>query len=111
MTHMDDIEALADYYDQTDASDLLDREEVEIEADSDLKVSYSIRFDRPTIERIRAIAAAQGLGVTTLMRHWVEDRLGEAERPAGEEAAVTITETQWLRVFHTLERERASGRA
>jgi predicted transcriptional regulator len=41
-------------------------------------VSRSVRFDRATVERLRAVADTRGVGITQMMRQWILDRL-EAE--------------------------------
>jgi hypothetical protein len=42
-------------------------------------VSRSVRLPVRTYERVRAAADARGLGVTTLMRQWIEAGLAELD--------------------------------
>jgi predicted DNA-binding protein len=42
-------------------------------------VSRSVRLPVQTYERVRAAADARGLGVTTLMRQWIEAGLAELD--------------------------------
>jgi predicted DNA-binding protein len=42
-------------------------------------VSRSVRLPVHTYERVRAAAEARGLGVTTLMRQWIEAGLAELD--------------------------------
>ena len=70
----DSDEDAAEWFDTHDTSDL-PGEPVELEPAIAPMVSYSIRFDRDTIEQLRAVAAARGLPATALMRDWVSERL------------------------------------
>jgi predicted DNA-binding protein len=45
-------------------------------------VSRSIRLPLETYERVRAAADARGIGVTTLMRQWIETGLAELDDSA-----------------------------
>jgi predicted DNA-binding protein len=48
--------------------------------DSDVPmVSRSVRMPLDTYERVRAAAEARGLGVTTLMRQWIEAGLTDLD--------------------------------
>ncbi len=48
--------------------------------DSDVPmVSRSVRLPLETYERVREAAEARGLGVTTLMRQWIEAGLAELD--------------------------------
>jgi predicted DNA-binding protein len=65
-----------------DIADLIaDRAEVTLPApDSDVPmVSRSVRLPVETYERVRAAAEARGLGVTTLMRQWIEAGLADLD--------------------------------
>ncbi|MFI6819559.1 hypothetical protein ACIBJE_01225 [Micromonospora sp. NPDC050187] len=51
--------------------------------DSDVPmVSRSVRLPLETYERVRAAAEARGLGVTTLMRQWIEAGLADLDDSA-----------------------------
>ncbi len=80
----DEIERLATRYDTTDTT-TLEGEEVELEPARDVMVSRSIRFDRQTMDRLRAAAAQREVGVTQLMRQWLVDRLDVEESGVGRE--------------------------
>jgi len=69
-----DLESIARYYEETDTSDLVG-EEVQIETSRRPMVSRSIRLDRGTMDELKKIADAKGVGVTQLMRGWILDRL------------------------------------
>lgn len=45
-------------------------------------VSRSVRLPLQTYERVRAAADARGIGVTTLMRQWIEAGLAELDESA-----------------------------
>ena len=94
------IEEAAQFYDSTNTTDL-DGEDVEVEVARTPMVSHSIRFDRGTVDRIRAAAEPRGLGVTQLMRQWIEERLAEEEDPDGDER-VTVRKADVLAAFRTL---------
>ncbi|MDH7485535.1 MAG: CopG family antitoxin [Anaerolineae bacterium] len=42
-----------------------------------LKVTYAIRLEPQTVEKIREIAANMGIGPTTLARMWILEKLHE----------------------------------
>jgi hypothetical protein len=69
---------LIEHYEQISDDDLLAEwergEPVHIEVREPM-VSRSIRFPKKTFEQLREIAAAQGIGVTQLVRVWTEQRL------------------------------------
>ncbi|MGC4756402.1 hypothetical protein [Micromonospora trifolii] len=51
--------------------------------DSDVPmVSRSVRLPLDTYERVRAAADARGIGVTTLMRQWIETGLADLDDSA-----------------------------
>ncbi|MGW0433174.1 hypothetical protein ACWDV4_11625 [Micromonospora sp. NPDC003197] len=45
-------------------------------------VSRSVRLPLETYERVRAAADARGIGVTTLMRQWIEAGLADLDESA-----------------------------
>ena len=65
---------LRDYYDATDQSVAFEHAALETEPSDELLVSTSIRLSKATLDRVRAIAQAAGVPVTTLMREWIEAR-------------------------------------
>jgi predicted DNA-binding protein len=80
---MDRNDALKQFHDGGDAiADLLDeRSPAEVPTpDTDVPmVSRSVRLPLDTYERVRAAADARGLGVTTLMRQWIEAGLADLD--------------------------------
>ena len=66
---------LRDYYDATDQSAAFEHAALETEPADELLVSTSIRLSKATLDRVRAVAQAAGVPVTTLMREWIEARV------------------------------------
>lgn len=54
-------------------------------------MSYSVRFSRVVIGELRAAAEQRGVGVTQLMREWIEQRLAEEQARAGQEHVAALT--------------------
>ncbi|MFI6574249.1 hypothetical protein ACIBFB_00505 [Nocardiopsis sp. NPDC050513] len=76
------LDELADYYDRHDISEEiadgpLERHEP-VPADQVMIVS-SIRLPKPTMDRVREAAVAEGVKPTALMRQWIEERLTRYE--------------------------------
>jgi predicted DNA-binding protein len=80
---VDRNDALKRFHDGGDAvADLIgDRADVTLPPpDTDIPmVSRSVRLPVETYERVRAAAEARGLGVTTLMRQWIEAGLADLD--------------------------------
>jgi predicted DNA-binding protein len=80
---VDRNDALKQFHNGGDAiADLIDeRPPAEIPPpDTDVPmVSRSVRLPLDTYERVRAAADARGLGVTTLMRQWIEAGLADLD--------------------------------
>jgi predicted DNA-binding protein len=80
---VDRNDALKRFHDGGDAiADLIgDRPEAALPApDTDVPmVSRSVRLPLDTYDRVRAAAEARGLGVTTLMRQWIEAGLADLD--------------------------------
>ncbi|OKI65927.1 hypothetical protein [Micromonospora sp. CB01531] len=69
-------DALADLIDETQPAELPT-------PDSDVPmVSRSVRLPLETYERVRTAAEARGIGVTTLMRQWIEAGLADLDDSA-----------------------------
>jgi predicted DNA-binding protein len=69
-------DALADLIDECPPADLpMPDSEVPM-------VSRSVRLPLETYERVRAAAEARGLGVTTLMRQWIDAGLADLDDSA-----------------------------
>jgi predicted DNA-binding protein len=80
---VDRNDALKQFHNGGDAiADLIDeRPPAEVPTpDTDVPmVSRSVRLPLDTYERVRAAADARGLGVTTLMRQWIEAGLADLD--------------------------------
>ena len=83
---MDRNDAVKRFHDGGDAlADLIgDRPAAELPVpDTDVPmVSRSVRLPVDTYERVRAAAEARGIGVTTLMRQWIEAGLADLDDSA-----------------------------
>ncbi|MFY1669344.1 hypothetical protein ACN27G_05215 [Plantactinospora sp. WMMB334] len=82
--HRDDAIKRFDAGDDQIADLINDAQPVELPTpDSDVPmVSRSIRLPLDTYERVRSAAEARGIGVTTLMRQWVEAGLADLDDSA-----------------------------
>ncbi|WP_422774846.1 hypothetical protein ACN28C_29005 [Plantactinospora sp. WMMC1484] len=82
--HRDDAIKRFDAGDDQLADLINDAQPVELPApDSDVPmVSRSIRLPLDTYERVRSAAEARGIGVTTLMRQWIEAGLADLDDSA-----------------------------
>jgi predicted DNA-binding protein len=65
-------------------------------------VSRSVRLPLHTYERVRAAADARGIGVTTLMRQWIEAGLADLDDSA------TVSLADLRRALATLPRSNAA---
>lgn len=83
---MDRTDALKQFHDGGDAlADLIgERQPADLPVpDTDVPmVSRSVRLPLETYERVREAAEARGIGVTTLMRQWIEAGLAELDDSA-----------------------------
>lgn len=86
-------EEIAEYYETEDISD--DIANAELERHDPLSVEHvmivsSIRLPKPTMDKVRAVAAELGVKPTALMRTWIEEKLdtGEATTPSPSVLAV-----------------------
>lgn len=91
-TNEQEAEEFWDTHDSTDFFE--DTKEVEVSFSGPIprKTLISIRLDQETIDRLKALASAQGLGYQTLLRTWVIERLesemGHTETLTHDEDAV-----------------------
>lgn len=70
------IERLADYYDNTDLSENIEQAQwEEPEPVAEPMVTYALRLPKPIIDRLRGVARERGIKVSTLMREWLAERL------------------------------------
>lgn len=82
---MDRNDALKQFHDGTDAADLIGEQGAGQlpTPDTDVPmVSRSVRLPLDTYERVRDAAEARGIGVTTLMRQWIESGLADLDDSA-----------------------------
>ena len=80
----DEIERLAEHYEQLSDEDVLVEwergEPVTIDVGEPM-VSRSVRFPRQTMDRLREVARGRGIGITQLIREWTEERLEAGGEP------------------------------
>jgi len=77
--HIPDFESYeeeAEYWDTHDSTEF-EWEPIEMTVSRPLKVTYTIRLELQTIEKMREIAANMGIGPTTLARMWILEKLRE----------------------------------
>ncbi len=70
----------AEYWD-THSVDEVESEEVEIEVKKPLSAVLTVRLDPDHLKKLKLLARAQGIGVTTMARHILEQAL---ERPGSQ---------------------------
>jgi predicted DNA binding CopG/RHH family protein len=75
----------AEFWDTHDIREYDKFERVELEVDKNLFHTLSIRLDAETLTNLRKRAEKKGLGVTTLIRVWVRERLEEEEKKEAQE--------------------------
>lgn len=77
--HIPDFESYeeeADFWDTHDSTEF-EWEPVEVKVSRPLKVTFAIRLDPQTVEKLREVAAGMGTGPTTLARMWILEKLRE----------------------------------
>lgn len=77
--HIPDFESYeeeAEYWETHDSTEF-EWEPVEMTVSQPLEVTYAIRLEPQTIEKMREIAASMGIGPTTLARMWILEKLRE----------------------------------
>lgn len=82
---MDRNDALKQFHDGGDATDLIGEQTSALLPTPDTEVpmvSRSVRLPLDTYERVRDAAEARGIGVTTLMRQWIEAGLADLDDSA-----------------------------
>src|SRR5918999_4929977 len=75
----------AEFWDTHDIREYDNFERVEPQVDKNLFHTLSIRLDAETLTKLRKRAEKKGLGVTTLIRVWVRERLEEEEQKEAQE--------------------------
>lgn len=72
-------EQIADFWETHSSADFWEElEPVEVELRRPEREIVALRLDKPLLKKVRAIAAAKGLGYTTLLRLWIKEKLIEA---------------------------------
>jgi len=72
-------EQIAQFWETHSSADYWEElEPVEVEIVRPEKEVVALRLDKPLLEKVKAIAAAKGLGYTTLLRVWIKEKLIEA---------------------------------
>jgi predicted DNA binding CopG/RHH family protein len=72
LPHTDDVEKLAEFFDQVDTTDLEGLEELPEAPEREL-VTVSLRLPRRDVEALKRVTAREGLAPSTFMR-WVLHR-------------------------------------
>lgn len=110
--HGKELDEIAEYYDTHDISQEIAAAELErhepLPAD-DVMIVSSIRLSKATMDKVRALAAELGVRPTSLMRDWIEEKLGSGEA-ATPPAPILAA---WSKVVHDAVREelRSAGLA
>lgn len=90
---MSRIDELREHYDNTDTSSELDRAEY-VPADappaSERMTTFAVRLPLPVLERVRQIAAEDGVTTSEMLRRWIEDGIAahDGDDDLDEEIAV-----------------------
>ncbi len=72
---------LAEFWDTHSFADYLDElKPVKVKFAKNLSSGITIRFDEPTLHKIRQTAHAKGVGPTTLARMWIIEKLQESSK-------------------------------
>ena len=88
-------------FDETD-HDLTTLRRVELRR-GEPKSSLAVRFEAADLERLRQRAESEGVGVTQLVRRWIQERLDEPEPAAAVEDLIDTLE-QSLRAARAIRR-------
>lgn len=71
-----------DTHDTTEYFDEMPEEKEPVEVAKPRKQQIAIRIDRPTLDRVKRIAEAKGIGYQTLMRMWIVERIDAESKRA-----------------------------
>jgi len=75
--------------DEADALEFGSGTPVDVKAGPQRMSAFAVRFDPADVDRLRARAHAEGIGVTQLVREWILERLErERRRPGTADAGV-----------------------
>lgn len=87
----EELGRLSDWYDDHDA--ILDGEtgeDVDVDVAPDPTAVRSVRLRLSTLERLSAAAESRGVGITELIRAWLEERLDAEDKPATRNAKFDV---------------------
>jgi hypothetical protein len=73
---------LAAYYDATDTADEMTDASWDESAAEDPMITTSLRLPKSVLDQVRALAAAEGVKPTALIRRWIELRTAAGSLPA-----------------------------
>lgn len=91
MTMADQTDELREYYDNTDTSELLKDAVLEQpDTTAEPMVTYALRMPKPVLDELRVTAEKHNVRVSTLMRTWLEERLGR--EAAGQNKVISVDE-------------------
>ncbi|RYV49606.1 hypothetical protein [Pengzhenrongella frigida] len=88
-----DLDALREYYDETDTSGELEKAKLDTSVIAEPMVGITIRMPAATLDAARVIARRDGVKVTALLRDWVEQRVADG---ADEEQVVSVADLRRL---------------
>ncbi|WP_433179485.1 hypothetical protein [Actinoallomurus sp. CA-150999] len=76
-----ELDGIAEHYETTDISQEIAKADLKRHEplSSDVMIVSSIRLPKSTMDEVRAAAAELGVKPTTLIRSWIEERLGSSE--------------------------------
>lgn len=104
MTMPDKMDELRQYYDNTDTSDLLKDAVLEQpDTTAEPMITYALRLPKPVLDDLRSAADKRNVRVSTLMRTWLEERLGR--EAAGQDKVISVDDILAL----VAERSRPTG--
>ena len=90
----EDVERLAEHYDETDLSGEIAQAELDESVDQDPMITTSLRLPKSVLDKVREHAARAGLKPSQLMRQWIEQ---EAAETAEDRRRAFLLET--VRIF------------
>lgn len=104
MTMADKMDELRQYYDNTDTSDQLKDAVLEQpDTTAEPMVTYALRLPKPVLDELRAAADRRNVRVSTLMRTWLEERIGR--EAGGQDKVISVDDILAL----VAERGRSTG--
>jgi hypothetical protein len=85
-----ELDELREHYDNTSLPESVDRSTPDDRVADEVMVSTSIRLPRSLMQQVRRQAEAAGMPATTLIRHWVIDRLSATK----DDAVVSVADLE-----------------